>query len=54
MNYDFYKYNNDDFEEAFSNQFSLEYEFLECLGNGVFGQVFKCRNTVDNNIYAIK
>ena len=36
------------------SRFSSEFETIEVLGSGAFGRVFKCRNTLDMGVYAIK
>jgi serine/threonine protein kinase len=32
----------------------VDYEELEMIGRGGFGRVYRCRNKIDSNIYAIK
>lgn len=43
--------------ERFGSSFSryhIDFEELSLLGEGGFGKVFKCRNKLDNKLYAIK
>jgi serine/threonine protein kinase len=35
-------------------RYKNDYEELEMIGEGGFGRVYRCRNNVDSNIYAIK
>ena len=37
-----------------TSRFEEEFHVLETLGNGQFGDVFKCVNRLDGCIYAIK
>lgn len=41
-------------ESVTTTTYTNDYEFLEKLGDGSFGTVYKCRNKNDNNIYAVK
>lgn len=36
------------------SRYAADFEEVQCLGKGGFGQVFKVRNKVDNRFYAIK
>lgn len=35
-------------------RYKADYEELEMIGEGGFGSVYRCRNRVDSNIYAVK
>ena len=35
-------------------RYLIDYEEIEKIGEGGFGRVYKCRNRVDSNIYAVK
>ena len=37
-----------------AGRYHLEFEEIEHIGSGAFGSVYKCRNRVDNGIYAVK
>ncbi|KAI8926668.1 kinase-like domain-containing protein [Entophlyctis helioformis] len=37
-----------------SSRYAADFEEVECLGRGGFGQVFKARNQLDGSVYAIK
>ena len=62
LNTDIYSYNPLDIEQ-FSNEimkyskyrkYKLYYETLEEIGKGHFSHVYKCRNLINNQIYAVK
>ena len=62
LNTDIYSYNPLDIEQ-FSNEimkyskyrkYKLYYETLEEIGEGHFSHVYKCRNLINNQIYAVK
>lgn len=35
-------------------RYQVDYEEVEMIGEGGFGRVYRCRNRIDSNIYAVK